>query len=229
MTQSVHAELSKVGVTRARLGDQVSDAIRRLILMGEYLPGQRLVETELARALSVSQAPVREALRQLAHEGIVVQLARRGTFVATVDADEARKAYEVRAVLERIAATEFCAVGSDEVIDELSSVVQEIRTAAGANDLPSFVEADMRFHRTIWDACEHPLLPKFWPLIEATVRSFTTVSNQLYFGDLIEIAEAHLPLLDALRARNGALASDLFHDHTIEVWRRIEHSEAPDG
>jgi len=229
MTQSVHAQLSKAGVTRARLADQVSDAIRRAILSGDYLPGQRLVETELARALSVSQAPVREALFQLAHEGIVVQLARRGTFVATVDADEARKAYEVRAALERVAAIRFCAVARDEVVDELSSLVEEIRGAARINDLARFVEADMRFHRAMWEACEDPLLTKIWPLIEATVRSFTTVSNQLFFGNLKEIAETHVPLLEALRARDAEYASDLFHDHTVEVWRRIDDSEATES
>lgn len=225
MTQSVHAQLSKAGVTRARLADQVSDAIRQTILSGDYAPGQRLVETELARALSVSQAPVREALRQLAHEGVVVQFARRGTFVATVDAEEARKAYAVRAVLERVAAAEFCALADDDVVDELSEMVEDIRTAAQHNDLPHFVDADMRFHRTVWEASKHPLLPKIWPLIEATVRSFTTVSNQLYFGNLKEIAETHLPLLEALRARDAERASQALHDHTVEVWRRIQDSQ----
>jgi DNA-binding GntR family transcriptional regulator len=227
MPQSAHAHLTNAGVTRARLADQVSEALRAAILSGDYAPGERLVETELARVLSVSQAPVREALRQLAHEGIVVQLARRGTFVATVDAEEARKAYQVRAALERIVAAEFCASADNDAIDELAAAVEDMRAAAQVEDMPRFIEADMRFHRSMWDACEHPLLPKIWPLIEATVRSFTTVSNQLFFGNLEEIAETHLPLVEALRARDAESASDLLYDHTVEVWRRIDDSEVP--
>lgn len=211
-------------LNRAPLPEQIADAIRRGVLAGEYTPGQRLVETEMARALSVSQGSVREALRRLAHEGIVMQVARRGTFVATVGAHEARKAYELRAVLERVAAEEFCAEAPDGVFPDLESAVDAILAAARGKDLAAFVEADMRFHRCVWEASGHPLLPRIWPHIEAIVRSFTTVSNQLYFGGLNEIAQTHVPLLDALKRRDSTLASQLFHDHVVEVWLRIEKS-----
>jgi DNA-binding GntR family transcriptional regulator len=224
VTDLTASQLSSTDVNRAPLPDQIADAIRRSILAGAYAPGQRLVETEMARTLSVSQGSVREALRRLAHEGVVLQVARRGTFVATVEAHEARKAYELRAVLERVAAAEFCAEAPDSAFADLASTLDAIRAAAGRDDLAGFVEADMRFHRSVWEASGHPLLPRIWPHIEATVRAFTTVSNQLYFGDLDEIAQTHVPLLDSLKARDAARASELFHDHVVEVWRRIEQS-----
>jgi DNA-binding GntR family transcriptional regulator len=226
MTDLAASRQSSTALNRAPLPEQIADAIRRSILAGEYIPGQRLVETEMARGLSVSQGSVREALRRLAHEGIVMQVARRGTFVATVGANEARKAYELRAVLERVAAEEFCAEAPDSVFPDLRATVEAMRAAARSDDLAAFVEADMRFHRSVWEASGHPLLPRIWPLIEATVRAFTTVSNQLYFGGLKEIAQTHVPLLDALRRRDRAQASQLFHDHVVEVWRRIEKKSA---
>ncbi|HVK22384.1 MAG TPA: GntR family transcriptional regulator [Actinokineospora sp.] len=210
---------------RRTLSDQVADAVRQGIMAGTYEPGQRLVETELAKSLGVSQAPVREALKQLAHEGIVMQVPRRGSFVTSVDTAEARKTYELRAVLERVAATECCQSASDAALADLAPLVADIQAAADRGDPRGLIEADLRFHRTVWEVSGHPMLPRIWPMVEATTRSFAAVSNQLYFGDLKEIADAHVPLLDALTQRDADRASDLCHDHVVEVWRRIERSE----
>src|SRR5699024_3413499 len=88
----------------ARLSDQVHDALVDGITTGVLEPGQRLVETDLARKFGVSQAPVREALRRLESAGMVLHLKRRGSFVAEIGKQEARHAYEVRSALEPLVA-----------------------------------------------------------------------------------------------------------------------------
>lgn len=209
---------------KGRLSDQVYAALRADIINGELAPGERLVEIEIARSFEISQSPVRDALKRLAHEGLVLQEPRRGTFVATVDEHTARRSYELRAVLEPYAAAEFCAHAPDEALPRLQALLDDLRTAAADGDVARFVECDSAFHRFVWEASGHPVLPRTWPMVEATMRALTVISNQLYFGHLTEIAETHAPLLASLTDRDASRAAELFGDHVKEVWRRIEAS-----
>lgn len=207
-----------------RLSDHVQSAIRAQILTGDLAPGSRLVELELARSLQVSQGPVRDALVQLAHEGLVVKVPRRGSFVATVDSSEAERVYALREVLESFAAQEFCRWGADAVITELEQLVAQMTAAADAGDLPGLVDADMAFHRLVYVSSGHPVLPRIWPMLESTMRAFTTLSNQLIFPSLRDIPLTHVPLVDALRSRDSARAGRLFAAHVHHVW---DHINAP--
>jgi DNA-binding GntR family transcriptional regulator len=213
-------------VNKGRLSDQVYEALQADIVSGDLAPGQRLVETEIAKSFEVSQAPVRDALKRLAHEGLVLQEPRRGTFVASIDEQTARRSYELRALLEPYAATEFCAYAPDDALDVLRAHLDDMRAAAQDDDVRRFVEADTAFHRTVWEATGHPVLPRTWSPIESAMRALTPVSNQLYFGNLAEIAETHGPLIDALADRDAARSGRLFGEHVTEVWRRINASRA---
>lgn len=214
-------------LSRNRLSDQLYLVLKGEIANGELTPGQRLVEAELARRYQLSHAPVREALRRLAHEGLVLQLPRRGTFVASISEDEARRSYALRAVLEEVAAREFCRYASVEAPTELAEVLDQMEAAAADDDLPQVINLDIRFHQTVWEATGHPLLPRMWPMVEASLRAFTTISNRLYWGNLVEVARTHRPLLESLRARDEATATQRFHDHVTDVWRRVEQNSAP--
>jgi len=218
---SATSELSRRGnVSKALLSDQVYDLVRGWLIGHQLPPGTRLVESEIARQLSVSQAPVREALRRLAHEGLVLQLPRRGSFVAEVSTEEARDSYEVRAALEGLAVRGALAHLTDELVVRLEGHVQHMLAAASADDLPAFIEADVQFHRNVWSASGNRLLPKVWLMVEASMRNLTLVSNRLYFANLAEIAKTHHPLVAGLRARDPAVAGQ-FHDHVLQVWELL--------
>lgn len=204
------------------LSQRVHEVLRNAILTGELESGARIVELTVARDLSVSQSTVREALKQLAHDGLVLQLPRRGSYVASVDEESARQAYHIRAALERVAAAEFCANAPDDVIGDLESDLTAMRAAAKARDAVRFVESDIVFHRRIWEATGNPLLPRMWSLLEGSMRGLTVISNQVYFRNLGEVAETHVPLLDVLRRRNARSAPRMFADHAMEVWRQID-------
>lgn len=213
-------------VSRDRLSDQVYQLLKGAIAKGELTPGQRLVETEVARRYDLSQAPVREALRRLAHEGLVLQLPRRGSFVASISEEGARRSYALRAVLEEVAAREFCRHAADGAPDQLVEVLEQMEAAARADDLPQVINLDIRFHQTVWEATGHPLLPRMWPMVEASLRAFTTISNRVYWGNLSDVARTHRPLLESLRTRDENVAAQLFHDHVTDVWRRVEATSA---
>ncbi len=208
------------------MSDQVYSALRARILNGDVAPGDRLVELELARSLEVSQAPVRDALIRLGHDGLVVRSPRRGTYVATVDRTEAKKVYELRATLEEYSAREMCLVGTEAGFDQMAYWVAEMHHAAARNDLPALVEADMGFHRTLYNASDHRVLPRIWPMLENTMRAFTAVSNRVFFQTLEEIAATHDPLLDALRQRESDRAATLFREHVEFIWAEIENPAA---
>jgi DNA-binding GntR family transcriptional regulator len=205
-------------LSHALLSDQVYDLIRGRLIAHEFAPGSRLVESEIARQLSVSQAPVREALRRLAHEGLVLQLPRRGSFVAELSTEEARDAYEIRAALEGLAVTGALGHLDEALLAELDGHIEEMLAAADADDLRAFVDADVRFHRSVWAASGNSLLPRVWLLVEAGMRNLTLVSNRLYFHDLTEIAHTHYPLVAGLRRRDLAVAED-FKEHALRIWR----------
>lgn len=213
---------SRVSLQGTLLWQRVHEVLRNAIVNGELESGERIVELDVARNLSVSQSTVREALKQLAHDGLVLQLPRRGSYVASVDEESARQAYQIRAALERVAAAEFCANAEEVVIRDLESDLADMRAAAAALDPVRFVESDIAFHRRIWGATGNPLLPRMWSLLEGSMRGLTVISNQVYFRDLAEVAETHVPLLDALRRRNVRSAPRLFADHAMEVWRQID-------
>src|SRR5690606_19124800 len=210
---------------RTRLSDELYLLLKGEIARGELTPGQRLVEAELARRHRLSQAPVREALRRLAHEGLVIQLPRRGTFVASISQEEARRSYALRAVLEEAAAREFCRYASPEAPDQLAEILDRMEAAAADDDLQRVIDLDIQFHQTVWEATGHPLLPRIWPMVEASLRGFTTISNRLYWGDLVDVARTHRPLLASLRDRAEDEAASRFHDHVMRGWRRVD--EAP--
>src|ERR1700678_4172389 len=91
-------------VTQELLSDKVYGLVRRAILDGTQAPGSRLVESEIARSLGVSQAPVRDAIKRLGHEGLVTSLPRRGSYVTELSEHEFAIGRELRAAVEQVGA-----------------------------------------------------------------------------------------------------------------------------
>jgi DNA-binding GntR family transcriptional regulator len=215
-------------VLSGRLSDQVYAALRSQILDGSLAPGERLVELELAKQLNVSQAPVRDALIRLAHDGLVVQAPRRGSYVASIDPAEAHRAYSLRASLEEYAARDFCDHGGSRALPALRRAVTDMHAAAARNDLAQLIDADMTFHSIVYSASQHPVLGRVWPMLETTIRTFTSVSNRVVFTSLDEIASTHEPLLDALERGDRDAAAVLARQHVEYVWQQLE-PELPQG
>jgi len=209
------------GLNRSLLSDQAYDLLKSRLIAREYAPGTRLVESEIARQLAVSQAPVRDALRRLAHEGLVLQLPRRGSFVAEVSAEEVRDAYALRAALEELAVKEAMKHMDDSLIDALENDITTMLKAAADDSMERLVDADVQFHKAVWEAGGNRFLPKAWLMVEASMRNLTVVSNRIFFGTLGDVARTHYPLLDGLKSRNPS-APAMFRDHALEVWAKLD-------
>jgi DNA-binding GntR family transcriptional regulator len=204
------------------LSTRVYNRLRGDIISGRLAPGERLVEMRMASELEVSQGTVREAIKRLSAEGLVLSVPHRGSHVTTVDASEARHAYRIRAALDRIAAEDFCANATSADLDAMEAQIEAMRTAALVGFGDSMVTHDATFHRLMWERSGNPILARLWDLIEPSMRGLTQLSNRLYFADLADVADTHRPLLKALRDRDVELAADLFAGHAESIWHKID-------
>ncbi|GAB6903956.1 GntR family transcriptional regulator [Kineosporia succinea] len=184
------------------LSDQVHRHLRRAIVRGEIESGQRLVESDLARRLGVSQAPVRDAVKRLVHEGLAVYQARRGSFVAEVSEGEAAAARSVRAVLEAEAARQAILQWTTVAQWRLNRDVEAMDAAAAADDAFALREADLAFHRHVVEAAENPYLLRAWTVLESSFYLLGVIGDPFHVGDLRRTAQWHRDLLDLLESRD---------------------------
>jgi DNA-binding GntR family transcriptional regulator len=205
--------------SRVILREQVRDLLLARILSGEYPPGSRLVETRIAQELGISQAPLREALRDLEQLGCVVHEPFRGCSVRELSIDDLLEAFPVRAALESVAARLAAPQITDDELDLLDGFVQTMRAAGADGDVLAESTADAAFHATIVQAARNRVLARQWEQLQPHARTFISIT--LPASDRGPVAERHLPIVDALRGRDPERAASAMHDHLAEVADRL--------
>lgn len=206
------------------LSVQVYDALRRAILREELAPGARLVELDLAAQLGTSQGPVREALQRLEREGLVRRHAHSSTFVTEVSDGEMYEIFCIRSLIERFAVKRALPWVNAERLAELEALIEGMRAAGKADDMLAFTEQDMLFHRNIclWSR-SYPLL-RTWDPLYGQIQRFVIHTHKRYFSGIHEIADTHLPLVEALRSGDLERAQREIDDHIMMIWSRMERS-----
>jgi len=211
--KSMTDALASTNLQRGLLSDQIYSMIKRMIKESALAPGEQLVESQLARQLQVSQAPVRDALKRLTHEGLVSQVRHLGSFVASYSPEEAAQAKIARIELEALAGRLTCGSLDAERRDVLVSLITQMHAAAEAEDLAVFRELDFVFHRTVIEASGNVYLPRMWDLLEPSLRVMHVLGDPTFTGDWHEVADWHKGLLDVLDAGDADAASALFRAH----------------
>jgi DNA-binding GntR family transcriptional regulator len=210
-------------LARSVLADQVKDRLLEDILAGRYAPDSRIVETQVARELGTSQAPVREALRGLAALGVVEITPFRGARVRRPTRRELLEAYAVRSALETLAAQLAVPRMHDDDVAELGRYMDAMQMAAGARDGHAVAEADASFHGRIVELADNATLVKVWRSLEPFSRTYLTLV--VPGADPQWSADLHPPILAALRARDvGAVVAALqghFDDVVANMARRL--------
>ncbi len=140
------------------LRDVVFNTLRQAILTGEFLPGERLMEVTLADRLGVSRTPVREAIRKLELEGLVIMVPRRGAQVASITVSDLKDVLEVRCELEEFAAKLACKRITELEKKTLKDAEDEFENAIKKKDLKMIAEKDVAFHDVIFDATKNKRL-----------------------------------------------------------------------
>jgi DNA-binding GntR family transcriptional regulator len=198
-------------ISRSVLSDQVKDRLLQAILDGRYPPGSRIVETRVARELGTSQAPVREALRDLEALGVVETTAFRGARVRRPSADELLEAFVIRAELESLGARLAIPRLTDEDLEALAGFVDEMRRSAENGDYYAEATADAAFHGRIVELAGNATLERVWRTLEPFSRTYITMV--VPGVDRRRVADLHAPILAALRLRDPDVVSSVLHDH----------------
>ncbi len=140
------------------LRDVVFQTLRKAIISGDFEPGERLMEIGLAKKLGVSRTPVREAIRMLELEGLVVMIPRKGAEVARITVKDLKDSLEVRLAIEELAVSLACERISEEGKHELFAANENFKMLILNKKVPDIVDGDVKFHDIIFDATNNPRL-----------------------------------------------------------------------
>jgi DNA-binding GntR family transcriptional regulator len=193
--------------THKQLWESVADQLRDEILDGRLPAGIRLVETELAERFGVSRGPVRDALAELAREGLALDLPRRGTFVSSLTEADLADVYVIRRAIEEAAVRLAIEHATDEEIAEMYAALQATEEAYAGGDLAAAWEADMAFHRSYCRmSANGRLLSLFEELASQTVLLMrTALATHASLGWTPPV-EFHRHIADGIRGRDPEAA-----------------------
>jgi DNA-binding GntR family transcriptional regulator len=195
-------------------GQQVVEALRNEIIAGQFEPGERLIEATLSQELGTSRGPVREALRQLENEGLVVSEPYKGAVVLGVSDEEVQEVLiPIRLVLERYSFAHALRVMTDADFAELGKQIWVMERAARSGDLLKVVEADLRFHDIVISSAGQPHTTQIWRSIWPRIRAYFFRYGRGASLDVM-VAE-HRELLEVLQTRDEARVLRQLERHIV--------------
>ena len=201
---------------------RVVAALRGEIVAGRLKPGDKLVESELSERMGVSRGPVREALRQLEQEGLVLLSPYRSTEVLGISQEEVEQVLvPIRLILERFAFSHALRRMNEEDFDRLEGLIREMSVAAERGDLDGIVETDVGFHEFVISKSGQPHCLQIWRAIIPRVRAYF-YSDGLWRQNSEEVIDEHRELLLVLRTRDEARV-------LTEVDKHIHHRPQRSG
>lgn len=201
------------------LRDLVFATLRKAILMGNLRPGDRLLEEHLAARMGVSRTPIREAIRKLELEGLVIMVPRCGASVASINADKVKDVLEVRSALDELAIKLACQNITEEQIRRLNEAKLRFETNTTGSSIARIVDADVKFHDIIIEASgNEKLVQMMTNLSESIYRyRYECVKDSLIYDELIE---EHREMYDSIIAGDKERAANAARIH-IEKQQQV--------
>lgn len=207
-------------VQRQCMSDEIRDALANRIYDGTLAPGDRLVELAIAQEFGTSQTPVREALRELEAQRLVLSEPYKGTRVREITPREMAESYRVRAVLEQAAAESAASFLKDNP-EPLRTIVTQICAAAEAGHIDLYAQLNLEFHRMIVAESRNLILLQCWDDLRFESRIRVNLHRQS--NQIVARAEEHYPIIEALECGDGVLAGQLLREHSesfAAVWAK---------
>jgi DNA-binding GntR family transcriptional regulator len=208
-----------LSISHQPLHKEVTTAIRNAIIRGELKPGERLIEADLAERLGVSRAPLREALKQLVAEGLLVNVARRGTTVIALTEKDIREIYSLRTALETLAIELITPAITAVQLAQFEALVRQMRELAADHGMSAHVDLEMRFHELLCLISGHQRLHSAWSQMGGQLRAFFAAADPQY-NDL-EFVERHESLLAAIASHDAAHAVATLREHVANGADRV--------
>ena len=194
------------------LRDVVFNTLRQAILRGEMEPGERLMEIQLAQKLGVSRTPIREAIRKLELEGLVIMIPRKGAEVAHITEKDMKDVLEVRSTLEELVVELAIKNVTDEKIEELKCANKVFESAIVSKDAVNIVEADVKFHDILYSMTNNARLIQIINNLREQMYRYRV--EYLKNNDVYEqLVEEHELLIQAVIKHDKAQAKDIICRH----------------
>jgi DNA-binding GntR family transcriptional regulator len=190
----------------------VFQTLRQAILKGELQPGERLMEIKLAETLGVSRTPIREAIRKLELEGLVVMIPRKGAAVANITEKDTKDVLEVRRTLEMFAVEVACHRITKEQLVQLKEAANAFEAAKGSMDVIRIAETDMNFHEIIYEATQNERLVQMLNNLRENMYRYRIeyLKDANYYDSLVR---EHEEILDAIETGDKEKARDCMRRH----------------
>lgn len=194
------------------LRDVVFQALRQAIVTGEFSPGERLMEIKLANKLGVSRTPVREAIRMLELEGLVVMIPRRGAEVARITEKDLRDTLEVRTAIEEMSVELACARIDEEGKEKLKRACMEFKEAIDTKHVQNIVDGDVKFHDVIFELTQNErLINLAHNLREQVYRYRVEYVKDFSYHDIL--VKEHYDITNAILMNDVATAKEIMRKH----------------
>jgi DNA-binding GntR family transcriptional regulator len=202
---------------KQNISHDLVEFFKQQILNGELNPGDRIVETKVARELGISQTPVREAIRQLSGEGVVTIALNKGPIVRTLDKSDVFEIYSLRAVIEGLAIRIATQIASDEAIADLEASFEKMKEKLHDESIETLLADSLYIHQSIIKLSNHYRL----------IHTYESISFQIALVNRIlgrestkaKEVEQHLELVDALKQRDPDHAEKVMRRHIYRSYR----------
>jgi DNA-binding GntR family transcriptional regulator len=185
------------------------NAIRKKILAGELSPGERLIEERLTDELAISRPPLREAMRLLENDGLIITRPRRGSFVATLTAEDVYEILTLRSTLERMAFELGIPVKDPSVLQPARDALEEMTRCATEEDRGALVQAGYAFHSALVKIARHGRLEEIYASVQQQLllcMSRNLIARERFYEDLHEHVARHRHLLELVESGDAAAA-----------------------
>jgi DNA-binding GntR family transcriptional regulator len=168
------------GLAKSTFREHIAERLREAILCGEIPPGGQLVEATLSAQFDVSRGPLREALRQLAEEGLLVTVPYTGTHVISLSVDDVREIYSMRIVLERFAFEQAWGLRDKAFRQELLRRQSALTATIDAGDDAASIRAELELHGLVYETCGHRLLQRAWKSLRGRLQLYWAAHHRAH-------------------------------------------------
>jgi len=223
--------MKPLGTTHKNLDVKVSDRLRSMILERKLLPGEKIPQEKLAQELGISRTPLVNALKFLEKEKLIQSIPRRGFFVRLFTKQEMISIFELREVLEGLAARRAALNISDKEIEQLRSFFPSFQGLSDIKDIKAYAKEDRRFHNFLLDIGAKEFLKSILEAYNIIIYSYQVISSEGLVQSPNDSIQDHLAVIEAVSRRDAESAEKLMRNHlkkSIAVLRQTV-AETTDG